>query len=134
MAEVAKPTLNASLGSLQLPHNCRISGLIVGENIAAGDLVYVKSDGKVWRADGTAANAAARVRGMVMIPGLVAQKDAVTILHSCEVAWANALTPGIDLFLSASVLGGLATVATTGGVNPVAYVKDAFHLFLLPPR
>lgn len=134
MAEIAKPTVIATLGSMMLGHNCRISGLIAGENLAPFDAVYVKSDGKVWRANGTAANAAARVRGFAAMAALSAQADAVTIVSHCEVAWPNALTPGIDLFLSASVPGGLTDTATTGGVAAIAYVKDANHIVLLSPN
>lgn len=134
MAELAKPSRRVTLCSILPPPSCRQTGLIVGEDVDAGDLIYVKSDGKIWRADGTAANAAARVRGVAATKGLVAQKDAVTILHSCEVAWANTLALGADLFLSASVLGGFATVATTGGALAVAYVLDANRLFILPPH
>ena len=134
MAEVAKPSRRATLGSNLLGHNCRVSGLICGEDIAAGDLVYVKSDGKVWRANGTAANAAARVRGVAAENALAAQKDAVTILHNCEIAWANTLTAGIDLYLSAAVPGGFTDTATTGGVNAVAYVKDANHIYVMAAR
>jgi hypothetical protein len=134
MAEVARPTIRPTLGSHQLGHNCRISGLIAGEDLQACEAVYVKSDGKVWRANGTAANAAARVRGFAAMNALAAQTDAITIMHSCEVAWANTLTPGADLYLSAAVPGGLSTTATTGGAAAIAYVKDANHIVLLPPN
>jgi len=118
-----------------LAHNCRQSGLYCGEDLAACDAVYVKSsDGKVYRADGSAAAAAARVRGYAAMPAHVAQNDAVTIMHSTEIAWPNTAAPGSDLFLSGTVLGGLDTVASTGGVNPIAYVKDAYHIFAFQPR
>lgn len=134
MAEVTRPTVRPTLNSVLLGHNCRQSGLIAGEDITAFSAVYVKSDGKVWNANGTAANAAARVRGFADINGLAAQKDAITVMHSCEVAWPNSLTPGADLYLSATVPGGLSTTATTGGVNPIAYVISATSIFLLSPN
>ena len=77
MAEIAKPTIIPTIGSLLLGHNCRISGLYAGEDLGAFDAVYVKSDGKVWRANGTAANAAARVRGWSATKCRVAQNDPV---------------------------------------------------------
>lgn len=132
MAEISKPTYVPTISSLLLGHNNRISGLIAGEDLAAFDAVYVKSDGKVWRANGTAANAAARVRGFAAEKAYAAQNDAVTVVNNCEVAWANALTPGIDLFLSAAVPGGFTDTATTGGATAIAYVKDANHIVLLP--
>lgn len=132
MAEVSKPSKRSTISSLMLPPNCRTSGLICGEDIAAMDACYVKSDGKVWRANGTAATAPARVRGFAAEAAFVAQNDAVTLVQNTEVGFANTLTIGADLYLSATVPGGLATVATTGGVNPIAYVKDANCLVLLP--
>ncbi len=132
MAEIAKPTITPTIGSLLLPHNSRLGGLYCGEDLQPFDAVYIKSDGKVWRATGAAANAAARVRGFSATHCRVAQNDPVTIIKDTEVAWANTLTPGIDLFLSSATVGGLTDTATTGGTTPIAFVKDAFHLVLLP--
>lgn len=131
MAEVARPARMPTLGSLVLGHEHRQSGLACGEDLAAGALVYVNpADGKVYNANGTAANAAARVRGVASTQCRVAQRDAVTVMHGCEIAWPTTIPPGTDLYLSAAVPGGFSTTATTGGVNPVGYVKDANHIFV----
>lgn len=131
MAEVAKPARRATLGSLLLGHNCRQSGLIAGADLKAYDACYVGSDNKVYPATGAAANAAARVRGFAAEAALAAQADAVTLVHGCEVAWnGHGLTPGIDLYLSGTVAGGLATAPSTGGTAPIGYVKDANHFYL----
>jgi hypothetical protein len=39
-------------------------GLLAGEAIAAGDLCYIKNDGKIWRSNGTSVNAAAKCVGI----------------------------------------------------------------------
>lgn len=131
MAAFAKPAWQGSPSpaTVLFPANCKISGLICGEDIAIGDACYVKSDGKVWRSIGTAANAAAKVRGFAATPGKVAQNDAVTLVFGVVFGWPNAGTPGADLFLGA-VAGGLDTAATTGGTAPVGYVIDANRVYL----
>src|SRR6266699_1049528 len=48
------------------PGACKHPPLTAGENIAAGDLCYVKSDGLVWRSTGAAVAAAAKVRGVAV--------------------------------------------------------------------
>jgi hypothetical protein len=58
MATVAK-TLTPSLSSVEPPQNDTVPGLLAGEAIAPGDTCYVKSDGTVWRTNGTAATAPA---------------------------------------------------------------------------
>jgi len=113
-----------------LPPSCRQSGLVVGEDVLAGALVYVRSDGKIANANGTAVGALARVRGVAATKGLAAQSDAVTVMHGTEIAWANTLPPGSDLYLSAAVPGGFSTTATVGGVNPCGYVVDANRIYV----
>ena len=135
MAEIARPTGGPSLNTLNLSHAFRQGGLNVGENTGIFAACYVKaSDGKVYNAIGTAANAAARVRGFADTNTNAAQSQPVTLLHGCEAAWATGLNPGSDLYLSATVPGGLTDTPTTGGVNPVGYVMDAARIYLYPIR
>lgn len=110
-----------------------ISGLKCGEAIAAGDACYIKgADGKVWLADGTALDEKAIVAGFAATPASAG--EAVTLLHGVMFGYGpnlagTACTPGIPLYLSAATPGGLATVATTGGVNPIAFVLPDGRLF-----
>jgi hypothetical protein len=133
MAAVAKSG-TPSLASLLPPATNKISGLICGEDIAPGDFVYVSSAGLIMRANGTAANAAARVRGVALFYGRIAQNDPVTILHGVVIQYGAGLTPGADYYLSAATPGALSDVATTGGLVPVAYAVDATRIFVMSPN
>jgi hypothetical protein len=118
----------ASLTSILPGANQKISGLKAGEALVAGDLAYIKSDGLVWKANGTAVNAAARVRGVVMNDAPVG--EACTIAWDITIRYAAGLTPGADYFLSTNA-GLFSTVATTGGVNPVGYAVDTTRIHIL---
>lgn len=94
-------------------------------------MCYVKSDGLVWRANGTALNAAARSKGMAATAAAVG--EAVTLLSNCAVNYGSGLTPGADYYISATA-GALSDAATTGGVNPVAYAVTATKIFIFANR
>jgi hypothetical protein len=123
MAEIVK-TVTPSLAT-KLPCDAhRTHNLFPGEDIAAGDLCYIKSDGKVWRSTGAAVAAAAKVDGMAMIDYKVGGAQPMTLYHGVEVAYGpSTLVPGTRLFLSGTVVGGLADAASTGGTAPVAVVQ-----------
>src|SRR6476661_6743713 len=87
-----------SLSSLLPPANNKISGLLAGEAIAAGDACYIKSDGKVWRSTGAAANAAADVDGFAAAAAAVNQP--VTLVYDCALQYGSGLTPGAKYYLS----------------------------------
>lgn len=110
-------------------HN--ISGLLAGEAIGAGHLVYIKSDGKVWKANGTSADAAAKVRGMAL--QAAAAGEAVSIYHGVTVRYGASLTPGADLFL-ATTAGLIVDAATTGGSAPIGFVVDATRIHIFQSR
>lgn len=128
MAEVTKGT-SPSPSTLVPGHDKMICGLLAGEAIAAGDLVYIKSsDGKVWKATGAAANEAARVEGMA--PESASAGEAVSIYRNMEFGYkplvgGNPVAVGATLFLSGTVPGGLADAASTGDAVGVATVIDA---------
>lgn len=109
-------------------HECFTSGLFAGVAIAAGDACYIKgSDGTVNLADGTAADEKAIVAGYAMKAASIG--EAVTLGRGFNLAYGpkivtTPVSPGVPLYLSATVPGGLADAATTGGINPVAYVVD----------
>jgi hypothetical protein len=132
MAEIAKSgspsiaTLEPSPGSNKLPT------LYAGEAIAAGDACYIKSDGKVWRSTGAAANAAAKVDGFAAMDCPVG--EAVTIFFNVTMRYGAALTPGARYYLSGTVAGGLADAASVGGTAPVAFVVDATRIYVYQSR
>jgi hypothetical protein len=110
-----------------------ISGLVAGEAITAGDLVYVKSDGKLWKSIGTAVNAAAKVAGMALQNAAVG--EGCSAYFDVNVRYGAGLTPGTPVFLSATAGGGLiADAASTGGTAPVGFVIDATRIRIWQSR
>lgn len=104
-----------------------VVGLLAGEAIAGGDACYIKSDGKVWKATGAAANAAAKVMGFATKAADAG--EAVTLAHHLNIAYGPNVTgtpseEGAELFLSGTVPGGLADAASTGGTAAIAVVLD----------
>lgn len=130
MGDIAKSG-TPSLSTVQPQPANRISGLLAGEAIAAGDACYIKSDGLVWKATGAAANAAAKVRGFAAEAAAVG--EAVTLLHGVTIRYGSGLTPGADYFLSTNA-GLLSTTSTTGGTAPVAFAVDATRIFVFQSR
>lgn len=126
MSTVAKSG-TPSLSSVLPPANHKISGLLAGEAIAAGDACYIKNDGLVWKSTGTAANAAAKVRGFAAQAAAVG--EAVTLYWGVNFRYGAGLTPGADVFLSATA-GLLDSAATTGGTAPIGFCVDATRIFL----
>lgn len=111
------------------PHS--ITGLLAGEAIGAGHLCYIKSDGKVWKADGTSANAAAKVRGMALVAAQTG--EACTLVHGVHVRYGASLTPGADLFL-ATTPGLIVDTASTGGSAPIGFVVDDTRIAIFQSR
>ncbi len=130
MADLAKSG-TPSLSSVLPPQNDTITGLLAGEAIAAGDICYIKSDGKVWLSDGSAADAAAVCDGMALVAAAVG--EAVTLIFNVNVRYAAAMTPGTRYYVSATA-GALADEASTGGIEPVAMAIDATRIRIWQSR
>ncbi len=131
MADIAKsgtPSL-ASIGPI--PGANKLSTLVAGENIAAGDACYIKSDGKVWRSTGTAVAAAAKVNGFA--PYAVNAGETITLFFNVTFNYGAALTPGAQVFLSATA-GALSDIATVGGTAPIGFIVDATRIYLYQSR
>lgn len=131
MAEITKLS-TASLSSILPPQNQTLAGFLAGEAIGAGDACYMKSDGKIWKSTGAAANAAAKVRGYAFMAA--DSGEAVTLYWDVNFYYGSSLTPGASLFLSGTVAGGLADAASTGGTVEIGYVVDATRVHLYPSR
>jgi len=131
MAAVAKSG-TPSLSSPLPPPSDKISGLVAGEALGAFDACHIKSDGKVWKSTGAAANAAAKVHGYAS--QAVGANEAVTLWLDVSVRYGAGLTPGADLFLSGTTAGGLDTAASTGGTAPIGHCIDATRVRLYRSR
>jgi hypothetical protein len=130
MATIAK-TLTPSLSSVEPPQNDTVPGLLAGEAIAPGDCCYVKSDGTVWRTNGTAATAPALYCGIYLGSSNVAVGEGLTLFANVTVRYSAGLTPGTRYFVSATA-GAIDDAATTGGTVAVAYAVDATQIHFFP--
>lgn len=130
MATIAK-TGQPSMCSVLPPQSQQTAGLKAGEAIAAGDACYIKSDGKIWKSNGTAANAAAKVHGWAAEAAAVG--EAVTLFFDVELHYGVGLTPGTAYFLSATA-GAIDDAATIGGTAPIAYAIDATRIAVMRSR
>jgi hypothetical protein len=99
----------------------KITGLVAGEAVAAGDACYIKSDGKIWRSIGTSVNAAAKCDGFA--PIAAALNDALTLVFEVNMNYGASLTPGARYYVGAAA-GALADAPTTGGTGAVAFAID----------
>ena len=131
MADIVKLT-RPSASSI-LPDQ-QVTGLTAGEALDYFDAVYVKSDGKVWKATGAAANAAARVRGYTPGKHAAGDKNVTVYFGQVTVNYAAGLTPGADYYLSGATAGGIADAASTGGTAVIGFAVDATRVRFFGPR
>jgi hypothetical protein len=124
MAQIAVSGV-PSLSSVTPPQSSQIVGLLAGEAIAAGAPCYIKSDGKAWNSNGTAANAAAKVDGWAAAAAAVG--EAVTLYFDVNFRYGSGMTPGARIYLSATA-GTISDAATTGGTAPIGFVIDATRI------
>ncbi len=114
--------------SLASPHPTggnAIRGLKAGENIDAGDICYIATDGTIMRSNGTAAGGAAVAFGIAA--GATQAGEAVTLFKNVSFHYGSGLTPGAPYFVGATA-GRLDNAATTGGTAPVARALDATRI------
>jgi len=127
MAEIAKSGTPSLYTIAPDPGACKHPPLIAGEALAAGDLCYIKSDGLVWRSNGAAVAAAAKVRGVAVTKANAGEP--VTLMYHVVLQYGAGLTPGASYFLSGTVLGGIADAASTGGTGEIGFAIDATRVF-----
>lgn len=132
MAAISKSGTPSQSSMGLAPGAQKLPVLYAGEDLAAGDACYIKSDGKIWKSTGAAANAAAKVRGYTEIA--VKSGEPVTLVFNVTFRYGASLTPGIDVYLSGTTAGGLDTAASTGGTAPIGYVVDATRIYLYQSR
>lgn len=118
MAEITKSG-TPSLVSILPPQGDQTRGL-AATDIAAGDACYIASSGLITLSTGAAATAPAQVVGFAAMAAKAGEP--VTLVSDVVLAYGSGLTPGTKLFLSGTVPGGLADVASTGGTGIVARV------------
>lgn len=128
MADIARIT-RPSLATVLPGNEHQINGVLAGEALAVGDLVYLKaSDKRVYKATGASANEAARCRGMVLQEAQIG--DGVTIHSGVTINYGSALSVGAPMYLSGATAGLFADAASTGGTAEIAYAVDATRIKL----
>lgn len=105
--------------------NSIFDSAVVGEAVAFPDLLYLKSDGKWWRAD---ADAASSMPGLRMALETKVADDTCSMLVMGRVrdddwAW----TVGGLIYASAAVVGGLTQTAPSDTTDIVQVVGIAYH-------
>ena len=127
MASIAKSgVVSISTPTPDVEHS--LSGLYAGEAITAGDACYIKSsDGKIYRSNGTAANAAAVVDGFAASDAPIGEP--VSLYYGIRFRYGANLTPGTFVYLDTNA-GGLSDAATTGGTVAIGRVVDATRIDL----
>ena len=97
----------------------RISGLLAGEALVAGDACLINSAGVIVRSTGAANTAAARVHGWAALD--TATGEPVTLYHDVNFNYGTGVTPGANYYLASAAPGGLDTAPTVGGLVPIAF-------------
>lgn len=134
MAEVAYPTVvtvpnqgsrtnntrsNIGLTTPTPPENCRVGSATCTVDIPAGTPCYfVSGTTTLAPSYGVALNAASVVDGWTMTDYKAG--DVATLYENVSFGYGNNIVAGQNYFLSGSVVGGLATTASTGGLKPIA--------------
>jgi len=133
MAEITKLS-TASLSSQGLIHGAqKLRPTECGEAIGKGDALCIRTDGKLYRATGAAANASAKVHGFA--PTACDSGEVLTPIYNCIISgYAAGMTPGAPLFLSGTTAGGLADAASTGGTGVVAHAINATDIIVYQGR
>ena len=123
LARIAAPDFDSSNPAT----TNKITGMLAGELLAKGDAVYMKSDGRWWKATGAAADALAKMKGLA---GTAASAgEAVTVVGpGWRWKYGAGLTPGAQYFLGTA--GLLGDAATTGGTSVVAVAVSDTDILL----
>jgi hypothetical protein len=131
MAVLTKSTAPPpSLATLTPPPGCQLTKNAFTD-LAAGDMVYIKSDDTFALANGTANDALAQWWGMVKRSAKAGSP--VTAFHSCEFQYSTGLAIGARYYVSTTP-GALADVATLGGDIPCAFATSATNVYVMAPR
>jgi len=140
MAEITKDGL-PSLCSQLPPHAHRIpfDGIddtvnCLGEDVVAGDICCVHSDGLVYKTDATGDAPVADAAYHGMAAQSLSEGEPISLVWGERFSYAANLTPGEFLYPSGTVAGGLANTRAYDGQMPVAFAINETDIQLLPPN
>ena len=119
-------------GFYDLPTGATGYTMTAGENLAAGDLIYVAAAGTVFKAD---ANTAGK-EAVGFVTGAISSAASGTVYFGpAVISGYTSLTPGAKQFLSATTTGAFSTTVPSGTsdlVQLVGWAKSATELFFIP--
>lgn len=130
-------TIEAAAGKLSVKSGLYTANpsYTAGEGIAKGDAVYIKSDGKVWKAK---ADAAATMPAVGFAAAAAEAEASVSIIGPGQimedVSGGGALTVGGECWVSAGTAGEVTQTAPVGSANvqqSVGRMKDADDLHVI---
>lgn len=107
----------------------QVADLKAGEALTKGAIVYIKSDGLVWLANGTAATAPADAKGIVASDAAVGEAATIFSGGVRMGGYAAGMTLGATLYVGATA-GKLDTAATTGDATGFAFAVTATDIII----
>ena len=99
-----------------------LTTFVAGENLAAGAMIYIKSDGKAWNA--SAASGGNQAQGWVNAAFTTGQTATVYLGNGRNTGIAG-LSVGSRYYLSTSTPGGVQSTVPTGAGNLDQFVGNA---------
>ena len=122
------------LTNKELNDNIETMELTAGENVSAGDICYLKSDGKMWKTD---ADAEATSKGLICMATETILADATgTFLRKGKYT-TSGLTTGDTLYLDTSTAGTWTNIAPSGSgdiVRIIGYALSTTVLYFDPDK
>lgn len=108
-----------------------IETLTAGENVTAGQICYLKSDGKYWKAQG---NAEATTKGRIVMATASISANATGVFLIKGKYTTSSLTAGATYFISTSTAGAMTlTTPTTGNFIRVLGYAESTTVFNFDP-
>ena len=104
---------------------------IAGETLTWGDTCYIGSDGLTYKCLGVSGAASDRARGQVLWACSVGQRT--RFVPGVPWVYTSGLTPGADVYLSATVHGGLATTPPYSRAPPMGYAYTESQIVFYQP-
>jgi hypothetical protein len=104
----------------------QVSHLILGEDVGAITPLQIKTDGKLWKASGAAADANAVLAGWSARAGKAGQTCTILGLGLVAKYADETLTPGQKLYLGTG--GTLSSTASTGDAVGIAQAVDTSNI------
>lgn len=108
------------------------STVTAGENLAAGDLVYLNSSGEAFKAD---ANSEAKEAIGFVLSSIAAAATGTMYFGSGIITGLTGLTSGARYFLSATTAGSISTSKPTGAndiIQQVGFARSSTEFYFEP--